>query len=233
MAQSGAKPDDSATRARIKTHMNTSHRDSLSLFLQHYCDVPSSSTTPASTTLDTVTLNSLIIFSQGKRYYIPLHPPMSSFSEVRPRMKAMHNESLRGLKISDVKITTYVPPQGLLQKSTFVVVLLTMFSFSRSANFVPGALFYETFGLGYVPNFAWFCRTIQPWLITFMVMIHAAEASYMASTRLQRHRVRRWSRLWWMWMGSCFIEGFGSFQRIDRMIKEKEKEMEMERKELN
>jgi Protein of unknown function (DUF2470) len=202
--------------------MNKDNQDSLSLFLRYYCNVPSASATP--TTLQTFNLDSMIITSQGKRYYIPLDPPLPSFASSRSKMKAMHEECLRGLDLSDVKITTFLWPQTLMSRVTFVAVLLTILSFSRRGNFVPGSFFFETVGLRYLPRFAWFCRSIQPWLITFILGIHLAEAVWMARTRLRRHGVRRWSVLWWKWVGICFIEGITSFQRLDEIIREKEEE---------
>lgn len=229
MAQPATQPDDeTAISTRIAKHMNTAHRDSLSLFLRHYCNLPTHSATPESTTLERLNKDSLILTSQGKRYYIPVQPALSSLSSsaaTRQRLKEMHYECLRGLDLSDVIITTYRTPETLIQRITFIAVVLTVLSFSRRANFLPGSLFYETLRLSFVPNFAWFCSTIQPWLITAMLGIHVTEAVWMARTRLRRHSVERWSWLWWMWVGTCFIEGVGSFQRIDGMVRNKEKEM--------
>jgi Protein of unknown function (DUF2470) len=218
--------------------MNTSHRDSLSLFLRYYCNIPSRTANPSTTTLTTLNLDSLILTSAGKRYYIPLSPPLSSLSppsEARQRMIAMHQACLQGLNLSDTKIKTYLPPQRALERVAFLVEILTFLSFSRRDNFIPGSMFYETLGLGYVPNFAGFCWTIQPWLIWTMLGIHGAEAVWMARTRLRRHQVEGGSWVWWMWVGSCFIEGVSTFWRIDGMVagmegKENEKEKEKEKR---
>jgi hypothetical protein len=32
--------------------------------------------------------------------------------------------------------------------------------------------------------------------------------------------------VWWLWVGSCFVEGWGAFQRIDGMVREMEMEGE-------
>ncbi len=146
-------------------------------------------------------------------------------------MKTMHAECLRALDLSDVKIASYVPPQTMMHRVSFFVVVMAMVSFSRGANFVPGSRFYQMFGLGYVPNFAWFCATLQPLLFPFMMGIHALEAVWMARTRLKRHGVRRWGLVWWMWVGTCFIEGVLAFQRLDGIAREKEIDMEREEKE--
>jgi Protein of unknown function (DUF2470) len=208
----------------IITHMNSSHQDSLSLFLQHYCAVPAF--TASSAALTAVNLDSLIITSQGKRYYVPLKPALQDYAEMRTRLVAMHKDCLQALALSDIKITRYTPPQGFMQRFNFLIVVATMLSFSRQEHFVPGSWFYSTFGLEHVPSFTWFCRTIQPWLIVGMMVIHLGEAVWMARTRLRRHGVRRWSGLWWRWMGTCFIEGAGSYWRLDGMVEREKREVE-------
>jgi Protein of unknown function (DUF2470) len=237
MAQSPSTQSDDNTvrRDRIISHMNASHRDSLSLFLQHYCRVPSSS---SSVSLATLNLDCLILTCGGKRYYVPLHPPLSSLSEIRPRMKSMHADCLHALDLSAAKLTAYVPPQGFFQTLNFFLCAVTMLSFSRRTHFTQGSFFYSTLCLSSVPNFAGFCWRIQPLLIAIMIPVHAAEAVQMARTRLRRHGVRKGSEVWWLWLGSCFIEGVTSFWRIDALIdgvkRERERtESEGERKEID
>lgn len=228
-----SQPDPLAIKIRIINQMNTSHQDSLTLFLRHYCHVPAASAKPSTTTLTGLNQDSLILSSseeQGgrKRYYIPLTPPLPSLTspsisaEIRQRLKDMHGACLAGLGLSPIKITRYIPPQSAMEMVTFVCVVLTMLSFSWRGNFQPGSPFYQTFGLGYVPAFAGFCRAIQPWLLASTLTIHGGEAVWMARTRLRRHQVEEWSWLWWRWVGTCFFEGFFSFRRFDGMVKEME-----------
>jgi hypothetical protein len=35
----------------------------------------------------------------------------------------------------------------------------------------------------------------------------------MATGRLRKHSVNMQTGVWWQWLGSTFIEGFGSFKR--------------------
>lgn len=221
----------SSTKTHITTHMNSLYRDSLSLFLRHYCHVPASSAQPSTTTLTTLTSDSLIIFQERekRRYYIPLSPPLPALScptfsaEIRHRIKDMHYASLAGLDLSPTKITRYAGPRTVIEVVVFVLVGLTMISFSWRGNFQQGSIFYQTLGLGYVHGFAGFCYVIQPWLLGGMSGIHAGEVVWMARTRLRRHRVESGSRLWWMWMGTCFMEGYSSFRRFDRLVREIER----------
>lgn len=219
--------DDTARKERIITHMNKSHQDSLSLFLQRYCKLPSTTATPSKTTLTSLSLNRLILTCHGQRYQVPFKPALSCMDEIRPRLKVMHQECLAALNLSAVEITSYVPPRSLLDWTVFLLVVATMVSFSRAKNFVPGSFLYETCGLRYVPGFARFCLAIQPFLIVFMQGIHLFEAGLlMARRRLRKYRVRMWSKLWWMWVGTCFIDGVCSLQRFDRLAREKEIELE-------
>lgn len=54
--------------------------------------------------------------------------------------------------------------------------------------------------------------------------IHLFEAYSLDKTRLRKYGVEIGSAVWWKWICSCFIEGFGCFQRVDAMAKQKEKE---------
>ena len=71
-----------------------------------------------------------------------------------------------------------------------------------------------------MPAFAEFCYKIQPYLITFMVIIHLSEATHMAITRLAKHTVPMFSQLWWKWIFSDCIEGFTALIRFDEVVNE-------------
>lgn len=55
-----------------------------------------------------------------------------------------------------------------------------------------------------------------------MVLIHVVEASVMHFTRLRPLNVPTGSGLWWKWMASTFVEGYGNFMRIDGWVREEE-----------
>jgi len=152
-------------------------------------------------------LNSLHIRCGGALYTIPLDPPLSSLKEARERVVQMDREAIAGLGRSAVK--EYRSPKGF-HAVVFGLCLFTYVVFSRRGNVLPGSLVYD-YLLKHVPGSSYFAG-IQPAVLWLMVGIHAAEAVVMAR-RLGRHSVPLLSRLWWMWVGSCFIEGYGSFQR--------------------
>lgn len=212
------------SKSFIIKHMNADHQDSLALYLQVYCKVAGRDACSAQ--LEDISLHDLVIRAKGTRYSVPLSPPMGSLSETRSRVVAMHRECLERRGLSDIRISAYRPPRSLHHITVFAVCLATYVAFSTASNFLPGALFYEVVGLRRVPGFARFCFRIQPILLPLMVGIHVLEASLLAVKRLRRHRVPALSRVWWAWVVSCFIEGFGAFQRFDQMVREQQTKAE-------
>jgi hypothetical protein len=67
---------------------------------------------------------------------------------------------------------------------------------------------------------------MQPIVISLMVSIHLVEVAVMATRRLKPHGVPTFSSLWWTWTVSTFIEGFGAFQRFDKIVQEEKAKKE-------
>ena len=213
------KDKDAVAQNRIISHMNSDHQDSLIRYLQHYAHLSAFSARNAH--LSSLTLSSLTIHSAPDRpHTIPIHPPMTSFSETRPRVVAMDSEAVAGLKKSDITVKRYKRPRGFMTV-VMAAAAITFLLFSRRAHFRPGSFIYDLF-LGYVPWFADFCWTVQPLVIWPMTVIHTAEVIYMQRSRLEKHTVRMLSGVWWMWIISTFVEGFGSFHRFDEVVREEE-----------
>lgn len=57
-----------------------------------------------------------------------------------------------------------------------------------------------------------------------MIVIHVGETVMLDQTRLWKYGVQRGSSLWWKWIGSTMVEGFGAFARIDATVKREEEE---------
>lgn len=197
--------------------MNADHQDSLVLYLQAYCHVSAGDAKSAQ--LEDISLSDLVISADGVRYSVPIDPPMKGLSETRSRVVAMYQDSLQRLGFSDIPIKEYRAPRGF-HVVIFTVCLATYIGFARRSNFLPGSILYESLGLEKVPSFTQFCYDIQPLLLPAMVGIHVLEAGLLAVVRLRRHRVPFLSGVWFAWMASTFIEGFGAFQRTGQMVKE-------------
>jgi len=207
------------TKIRIITHMNTDHQDSLIRYLSHYAHLSSFSARNAR--LVSITFSHMIILSSSSTpHTIPINPPLESWAEVRPRVVQMDAECTAALGRSSVTVKSYKPPRGFMTV-VMVACALTFAAFCRRVNFVPGSLLYTAL-LRNVPRFADFCWTIQPLVIYPMALLHAAEATYMARSRLEKHTVRWGSRVWWTWVGSAFLEGWGSIVRFDEVVREEE-----------
>ncbi|CAI7584747.1 unnamed protein product [Penicillium palitans] len=185
----------------IIKHMNADHQDSLRLFLQAYCGI--TSTQAKNAELEELSTSNLIITAHGTRYSVPIEPPMKNYSEARSRMVAMHKESLKRLGRSEITLTEYRAPRGI---HAVIFVL----------NLQPGSDLYEYLGLHRVP---WFPRLVcitQP----LVVAIHIIETIALIVTQLKPLNVPVLSGLWWKWVASCFVEGYGSFARIKQFVKE-------------
>ena len=217
MADQAAK--DAAAKQRIITHMNTDHQDSLIRYLEHFCHVSSFSARNAK--LADITFDSItILASNGKPHTIPIKPPMTSWSEARPRVVAMDAEAVAGLNRSNITVKKFRGPKGVMGV-VFVAAAVTFVVFSKRSNFEPGALVYDTV-MRHVPNFNKFCHTIQPLVLYPMIALHSWEAYNMDQTRLEKHSIPRFSKLWWKWIFMTFIGGIGLFKSFDSIVEEEE-----------
>ena len=217
MAESQSK--DAAAKQRIIQHMNRDHQDSLVRYLEHFLHISSYSARNA--LLEDITFNSMIISSsKNPHHVVKINPPLESWSDARARTVAMDAEAIEGLNRSKITVKKYTRPRGLYIVVP-IAVACTLAAFSLRSNFQPGSYLHDCL-LESVPRFAWFCYTIQPLMLPLVVAIHSAEATYMASTRLEKHSVPTFSLLWWKWILNCFFEGFGTFVRFDGIVKKEE-----------
>ncbi|KAK2756228.1 hypothetical protein FQN54_005636 [Arachnomyces sp. PD_36] len=207
--------DEAAARQRIITHMNNDHQVALLAYLRVYCNVTAkSSFTPK---MEDVNLLSMVISYGGSRYSVPVDPPMKSLRESRSRLFDMRSRCFEQLGESDITLREYAIPRGL-HALIFSLCLSGYICLSQPSNFLPGSFLY-TYVFGHFPKVANFFYTVQPAMFYSMILIHVVEASLMAVKVLKPHRVPVFSGLWWTWMISTFIEGYGAFQRTDMLVK--------------
>lgn len=223
MADQASKDD--AMKQRIIKHMNNDHADSLSLYLQYYSKFSASSTRGA--TMTDISLSAMTFqTTDGKTHTIPLNPPMTSFADARTRSVDMDREARSVLNISPIKLTSYLPPQKPAHFIVFGLCAMAYINFATKHLMVPGTLFYDKV-------LPWWPRGPEAYLSTVnkvfypMLAIHFTEAFFLDRTKLKKYGVARGSALWWKWIVSVFIEGWGSWDRIaaemDRKTKEAEK----------
>ncbi|MCJ1350067.1 MAG: hypothetical protein MMC33_000048 [Icmadophila ericetorum] len=214
MADAASK--DAAAKQRIINHMNADHQDSLVRYLEHWGNL--SSYAASNARLEDIAFDSMTISTaKGVNHLITIQPPLSSWSEARPKAVAMDEEARARLKRSDITIKEYVLPNKAWQIAIMTASVLTLLAFSKQSNFLPGSLLFDYF-LKYFPRFTVFCYSIQGLVLYPMVMIHAGEAGHMAQSRLEKHSVPQYSLVWWKWVISTFAEGFGAFSRFDEIV---------------
>ncbi|KZF19837.1 hypothetical protein L228DRAFT_250264 [Xylona heveae TC161] len=218
-------PSEAQIKQRIISHMNSGHQDSLIKYLKFYSHL--SSFAARNARLTDISFSGMDITSNGKIYVVEISPPLKSWGEARERLVKMDKDATIGLGLSDVTVKEYRRPKGF-HAVIFTVCFATYVAFSRRSNFIPGSLLYDLFLQGF-PAFGKWLYTIQPLLIVTMVAIHVFEVTWLARTRLRVHNVPVTSKLWWIWMASCFIEGFGSFQRFDDIVYETRKAKESQK----
>ena len=209
-----------AAKARIISHMNADHKDSLITFLEYHCHLPYSMAKSA--LLESIELDRMILTASNARYLIPLDPPMKVWSEARERMVNMDNEATEGLGRSKIVVDEYRLPHGPYV-IIFTLILVAWAVNYTGKNFVPGAFFYDKIlrGNQFLAGFLSFTRPI---VLFIMISLHTAEAIWFDWSKLSKHKLKRFGLLWSMWMVSCFVEGSGSILRFDSVVKSKSKQ---------
>jgi Protein of unknown function (DUF2470) len=238
MTDSTAAAADAAAQQRIIKHMNADHHESIVRYLQHYLyvkpkDAQTAELTKVSLTSMTITTDSTfgtavrtpVGKGAGKHaHIIPLSPPLKNYGEARLRMVAMDKEALEGLGYTDLKITTYTPPDrfGIIVS---VVVFATLVLFSKQSNMLPGHLIHDKVltRVASAKFIVWLYK-VQPQLFWGVLAIHGAEVVILDQTRLKKYRVRENKTVWALWCLTHFLEGVSSFTRFDNLVKQKRTE---------
>lgn len=163
-------------------------------------------------------------FSCGnQQVVVAFNPPLKSLREARERLVQMDKDTLQALGRSDISISEYISPATKLgHLLNFTQCVLAFLLLPRPANFRPGSLLYDNV-LFRVPPFANFNAHFGWIVFLIMLPIHLFEAYSMAK-KLGRHGLSLADRVWWIWVGSAFIEGMPSFWRLDGLIGEKRRE---------
>lgn len=207
--------------ARIISHMNGDHARELSHYLRHHAGLsPRAASRPW---LKSLSLESMTIAAgglSGREFVVPFEPPMASLAEARTRLVAMDADARAALGLSDIYIDKYTAPRGV-EAVVFAAVAFYFFSYATVGAVHPGNP--GVWGLlnAWFPGGALGWRRIVLAIFWPVVGIHVAEAWWLARSRLHPHGVDAGTPLWFAWIASTAIEGFGAFKRIDRMVAEK------------
>ena len=98
---------------------------------------------------------------------------------------------------------------------------LLCYAFSSVSHIQPGSALYDH-GLVHTPGLAQWLQHIQPIMLPLMIGLHGVEVVYMERTRLSKHRVPRFSSLWWKWIFATFVEGLVALRRFDKIVEGEE-----------
>ncbi|KAH7116733.1 integral membrane protein-like protein [Dendryphion nanum] len=215
---------EAAARERIIKHMNADHQDSIQRYLE-VTEKPWFYELPSARMTDISLSQMKFTYGNGKNAVIPFDPPLKSLREARERVVQLDKDALQSLNRSSIPIKTFIPPTAHpVHLFNFTQCFITYVVFSRAGNLEPGSLLYDNL-LFRLPAFAALCLSIRPYLISIMVLIHAFETVLMMR-KLNRHGLRPLDKNWWLWVGTCFVEGITSFRRLDGWINERRKEKE-------
>lgn len=145
-------------------------------------------------------------------HHIALDPPMQSLADARARLVALDREAVAGLRRSSVTVKEYRRPRSAAHVLVFLASALTWLLLARKGNTLPGSWCYDGV-VGRVPRFAAFAHRVRVPVLVGMLLIHGAEAVFMAR-RMEKHSVPLFSLVWVAWVVSNFLEGYGAHQRF-------------------
>jgi hypothetical protein len=209
---------DTAAKERIIKHMNADHQNSLTYYLQHYGKLSHRSARCA--TLTDISLSAMTLqTTNGKKHKIPFSPPMKSWSDARTRTVEMDRVARSALDISPIRVTEFVGPSGLWVLVP-VLFLLTLVVSWNADKIIPGTWLYDDL-LKYFPGGPEVFKTVGSKAVVPAVLVHIVETWYLDTSRLRKYGVECGSGLWFKWIGTCLLEGFGAFQRIDAIVERK------------
>jgi hypothetical protein len=153
---------------------------------------------------------------------VPISPPLTTLSDARPRLIEMDTAALAALHRRPVRIATYIPPRNF-HAVIFLTCLSTFLLLARGSSSAPDSVLAAG-----MPVFAAFVARVRLWVLVPMVVVHAVEAGVMVR-RLGGLEVRVGGGVWWLWVGSAFVEGWGSFVRLGRLVEAEEGKGEKEK----
>lgn len=165
-----------------------------------------------------IDLNRMSFVASGQTYRIPFDPPLSSYRETRERVVEMDKTCLQKLGKSDITVKEFVPPTvSVFYAVEFLIIAATFLGYSQRWWFARGGIIERLLGSAFA-RLSW---TIQPWLISFMIALHGAEAVYFARNQLHKHSVNIRTSTFWKWFATVFVEGQFAFKRFQDHVEKK------------
>lgn len=226
-APPSSAPGPDAVKARIVAHMNKDHAGELTLYLRAFNGL-SASAAAARPQLVGMTLAAMTVQTAATGstpHVVAIEPPLAHLGEARGRLVEMAAEARRRLGLSEIRVDRFARPAGF-DCVVFFGVAFYFFAFATRGLVRPGtgawALLDAVFPYRGAAGYLWLVGAI----FVPVLAIHVTECWWMATSRLAKHQVPVGSRVWWLWVGSVFFEGFTAFQRFDGLVAAERKRRE-------
>jgi len=218
----------SAMKARIMSHMNADHEDSLQDYLRFYNKI---SATPASAKLvdfdvDFMKIEYVDINGSPSSSIVKIEPPMSSLAESRTRLIAMAEEATgqpfhhqppgSTHSTSDVAADSSLrwSPPDIVGIVTATGISFGLLAFAWSYPFSQGGPLEAI-----LPQFLLeFCREFRPQLFAGLLTIQVAEGAFVA-WKAFHHRASIGDTILWGLNG--FLEGGPAIRRLNNLLGQK------------
>ncbi|KAI0163020.1 putative integral membrane protein [Pestalotiopsis sp. NC0098] len=216
-----AAAKEAAIKARVTTHMNKDHGGELELYLRAFNGLPASAAAGAQIT--DMSLGAMTIKSASGTHTVAIDPPLANWSASRVRLVEMAGAALAKLGLSDIRVDTYAPPAGF-DCVVFFGVVLYYFCAATLPLVQSGTAAWDLLDAFFpygASGFRWLVKAI----FVPVILLHVTECWWMASTRLEKHRVAP-GKVWWLWAVSPFFDGVCSFNRFDSLVEVERKKKE-------
>ncbi|KAI1454099.1 hypothetical protein F4805DRAFT_333142 [Annulohypoxylon moriforme] len=205
-------------KSRIIGHMNSDHGENIEEYLRAFNGVSASAARGAQIT--DMTLTTMTIKSASGTHSVAITPPLKTANDARVVLVDMAMEAMQKLGLSPIRIKSFRPPSGL-GLITFAGVVSYFVCAATYSLVQPGTMAWDAldeYWPGGAEGYKWLVRAI---FVPVMV-IHVAEATWMARGRLRKHGVRD-SKVWLLWVLGTFLEGLPAMRRFDRLVDEEGK----------
>lgn len=212
---------DPKIKQRTIDHMNRDHQAELAHYLEYYSQVPSWVATSSPEMVD-LTLEEMVVRAgDGRDHRISLRPALKTAADARRVLIDMDVVARAALAPAGgpTTLTEYRAPRGL-GAAVFAGVTLYAVCWATLDAVVPGTTAWRLLA-DYWPGGVDVYRAVVQLLFWPVVVAHLAEAAIFDQVRMARYNVPRFSRLWFVWMLNCLVEGYPTFQRVDAVMKEK------------
>ncbi|KAK4655853.1 hypothetical protein QC762_306070 [Podospora pseudocomata] len=219
-------------KVRTISHMNNDHRLDLQHILQHFNNLNDYEARDPEMVDINLQFMTVKTPHTGRTHYIKFEPELANWAERRVKLVDMTHQARVGLGLEapaeedgkeekGVVVREYMPPRPF----DWVIFLAVLFYYF---NFVATVKLEVLDGREWILDAFWPFGGHQGWMWLTktifwpVIVIHISEAAWLERSRLSKFGVERGSGVWWLWMGSCFIEGGMAFKRFDILVRRAE-----------